>query len=166
MGKVGGKHDVWGEREMGEAWRELGGVEFEQNINVKSGERGTLDAMELFWKSEESGLVVPPGHTHTEFCKPLIRGHCKLLSVTHRDLSFSASLDGYPYTGLGARGYRSFALFNEKALKSRAPHPGTRCLINMYKCFGNLPDGISPTASEIFKEVAFRVPECGDCSTS
>lgn len=68
VARCGGKYDVWGKEEMEKAWRELGGVEGEENVNVKRGVRDTLAKMEEFWSEERSGQVAK-GYTNPEFCE-------------------------------------------------------------------------------------------------
>lgn len=50
--------------------------------------------------------------------------------------------------------------------KLEAEKKKRRCTIQRDECFGlKGADGGPPTASAIFKEIAFNKPKCGDCGT-
>ena len=86
----------------------------------------------------------------------------------------AASLDGYAYNQFGQRRIEdNFPGFETKsAWKSWFPDDNMeeererrKCTIKRDECFGvRGPDGGPPTASEVFKRVAFENVECGDCS--
>jgi hypothetical protein len=78
-----------------------------------------------------------------------------------------ASLDGYPYAFLGARGSPSWPQMTDKSQWLYSRPAGFRCpkiqecQISLDICF---PIALN-RASEVFKHVAFENPQCGDCST-
>lgn len=74
-------------------------------------------------------------------------------------------MDGYPYTGLMEFGGGSFPEFTDGDTEVPYPHPAMKCSLDLHECF-KLPEGVTPSASEIFRNVAFRNPACGDCSES
>jgi len=70
-----------------------------------------------------------------------------------------SSFDGYPYSGLAKGNFRSFPSFS--TLHTLIPgSAGTTCTISRALCFQRAED---PTASGVFKRVAFEHPLCGDC---
>ncbi|KAG8879231.1 hypothetical protein FRB97_001850 [Tulasnella sp. 331] len=69
-----------------------------------------------------------------------------------------SSFDGYPYSNMGRSGFDQLPDFGADDAK-RARHLANRCRLER-SCF---EVGRSPTASNIFKNVAFRLPSCGDC---
>ncbi|KAG9032353.1 hypothetical protein FRB95_001535 [Tulasnella sp. JGI-2019a] len=72
-----------------------------------------------------------------------------------------SSFDGYPYTNMGRTGFDQFPDFAaDDATRSR--RLATRCRLAQ-SC---LSLGGSALASDVFKNVAFSVPSCGDCIIS
>ncbi|KAH7340746.1 hypothetical protein B0J17DRAFT_749529 [Rhizoctonia solani] len=70
---------------------------------------------------------------------------------TRHSTSYSfTSQDGYPYTFLGDHGMGHWPRFPTKHMQ---------CAIQFSTCF---PSGLS-SASEAFKHLAFKEPQCGDC---
>ncbi|KAG9003573.1 hypothetical protein FRB93_010991 [Tulasnella sp. JGI-2019a] len=143
VGRIGGDNGDW---DFDRAWRELGGDDDDENLLVTRGVRDTLGELEAFQANDTS---MPKGKTTYQF----------------------SSFDGYPYSNLGPHGYRSFPTFTTKTTaQPRIQHPAMMCTLNSYRCF-NLPEDIDPgspavSASEMFKHVAFRNPDCGDCIIS
>ncbi|KAG8971643.1 hypothetical protein FRC05_010899 [Tulasnella sp. 425] len=78
-----------------------------------------------------------------------------------------SSYDGYPYTGMGRSGFKEYPDFTSPDPSTRGNHQANRCTIQLTTCF-TVPDpkGGTTTASDIFKNVAFRNPQCGDCILS
>ncbi|KAI1789382.1 hypothetical protein LXA43DRAFT_893004 [Ganoderma leucocontextum] len=144
VGRVGGTDDSWGESEAARAWMEVGGAldgDGSNEVQVESGLRDTLRVDRVRDHLKDGGLV--GDHFNTEY-------------------HFS-SLDGYAYNQYGRRGVGGWPgydpeKFDEKDRKNR------KCTILRDECFGitGLAGG-PPTASAIFKHIAFDKPHCGDC---
>ncbi len=91
-----------------------------------------------------------------------------------------ANLDGYAYNFYGRTGNGHWPMFDEEnfpefsdgdegSQKKEEWERGRRkCVIKRDECFGSVraADGGPPKASDIFKEIAFNKPQCGDCGTS
>ncbi|KAG8977129.1 hypothetical protein FRB90_008897, partial [Tulasnella sp. 427] len=79
-----------------------------------------------------------------------------------------ASYDGYPHTGLGRSGFKEYPDLTSSSDRERGMHQANRCTLRLAECF-TTPEGEAKgkrTASEVFKNVAFRNPQCGDCIIS
>ncbi len=157
VASVGGDHDEWDSEHSRRAIRTLGGTTDDETILVHRGQRDTLWQIDnyLFDEGERP-------RTSYAYCERKLK-KCGICPTYYL---FIASYDGYPYSGLGRRGWKIWPSFaarggNETVVK----HPAYSCKISLKQCFV-LPEGAAQTASEIFKHVAFRTPECGDCSTS
>ena len=71
-----------------------------------------------------------------------------------------ASLDGYPYLNLGVNGKPSFPALTPDTAEMALP----RCRLSFSQCFTvDKTVGDGSKASEVFKQLAFREPRCGDC---
>ncbi|KAH9933272.1 hypothetical protein B0H21DRAFT_780951 [Amylocystis lapponica] len=137
VGRVGGTDDVWGVEEAARAWAEVGGVWGEEGVFVQSEWRDTLqaDRIERGWR--ESGLGEPSRTSYV----------------------FS-SLDGYPYTTLGVTGQKRWPSLSLDTRDGELP----RCKLSYAECFVVQDfEGDPSRASEVFKNLAFRKPRCGDC---
>ncbi|TFK86284.1 hypothetical protein K466DRAFT_493131 [Polyporus arcularius HHB13444] len=142
VGRIGGIDDSWGPGEFDRAWAELGGGwegEHSREIHVESGERETLHMDRVRDYLKQGGIE---GNFRTEY-------------------HFS-SLDGFAYNPYGFRGEGGWPAYpadppdDEKDKNS--------CTIKREECFDiQGTDGGPPTASEVFKEIAFNKPQCGDC---
>jgi len=90
-------------------------------------------------------------------------GFLRLESTIVADIQ-EASLDGYPYAGMGRSGFKSFPSLNRpEKLKH---HIASRCQIDRKQCFSPIqiaPGGVLKS-SDIFKHVTYRAVHCGDCS--
>ncbi|KZT52281.1 hypothetical protein CALCODRAFT_558137 [Calocera cornea HHB12733] len=134
--KLGGDSDEWGEQQMEDAWRLLGGAEGDEyyaDLEVARRPRATL----------AEGRV------------------SRVLGEEPRSTVYKfSSHDGYPYT-LPSRPAHSFPVFPAPApgaQHSAAP----ACTLEFELCLGT--DGEpSAQASGVFKRVAFELPHCGDC---
>lgn len=74
-----------------------------------------------------------------------------------------ASLDGYPYLNLGVNGKPSFPALTPNIAEPALP----RCRLSFSQCFTvDKTAGDGSKASEVFKQLAFREPRCGDCGAS
>lgn len=137
---VGGDDDQWGEEQMRMAWLRLGGDPMRRDLPVRRGRRTTLVGAN---------------------------------ERTDRKTNFAfASYDGYPYAGMGRAGFKEYPDFTSSNPTTRGNHQANRCTIQLATCFtvpdpkgGTIPPK-STTASEIFKTIAFRNPQCGDCILS
>ncbi|EPS98660.1 hypothetical protein FOMPIDRAFT_1031336 [Fomitopsis schrenkii] len=142
VGKIGGANDAWDTEEAQRAWREVGGA-FGEDL-------GVVDE-----------LVVASGHRDT-----LEAGRFRETMVVHgyepeqlTSYVFS-SLDGYPYLNLGVSGKPSFPALTPNIAEGALP----RCRLSFSQCFTvNKTVGDGSKASELFKQLAFREPRCGDC---
>ena len=87
-----------------------------------------------------------------------------------------ASLDGYAYNPYGRRGSQGWPGFQEEAVlvnpspkeeaKAKAERKRRACTIKRDECLNiKGPDGGPPSASHVFKHIAFDRTDCGDCST-
>ncbi|KAG8982895.1 hypothetical protein FRB90_006471 [Tulasnella sp. 427] len=76
-----------------------------------------------------------------------------------------ASYDGYPHTGLGRSGFKEYPDLTSSSDRERGTHQANRCTLRLAECF-TVAEGKVKTASEVFKNVAFRNPQCGDCIIS
>ncbi|KAG8885296.1 hypothetical protein FRB98_001881 [Tulasnella sp. 332] len=148
VGRIGADEDGEEGWDFSRAWRELGGELGKETLLVQRGARDTVGDVAAFQDNDTS---MAKGKT---------------------DYVFS-SFDGYPYTNLGSKGYRSFPEFTDKsASRARIAHPAFTCTLNSMTCF-NVPQGqglhstpFITKASDMFKHVAFRHPDCGDCIIS
>ncbi|RPD56204.1 hypothetical protein L226DRAFT_535831 [Lentinus tigrinus ALCF2SS1-7] len=141
VGRIGGTDDSWSEREFDRAWVELGGGregDRSHEINVESGMRETLHMDRVRDYLKQGGIE----------------------GTFRTDYHFS-SLDGYAYNPYGRRGEGGWPGYNEDAMNDPEKHS---CTIKRDECFGiQGVNGGPPTASEVFKEIAFNKPQCGDC---
>ncbi|KIO29921.1 hypothetical protein M407DRAFT_161282 [Tulasnella calospora MUT 4182] len=136
VGAIGSDDGTWTHEHHRRIWRDLGGNFEDQAIDVLRQPRDTLNRIKQAWESAD----ISP------------------LTI----YSFS-SFDGYPYTGLEPSAPHRFPKFRKPQPDTR-PQAGMTCNLSQ-DCF-HLPKGIPMTASEIFKQVAFREPKCGDCIIS
>lgn len=80
-------------------------------------------------------------------------------------VDYVASYDGYPYASMNRVGFKNYPDFGVDD-KQRGLHMANHCTLTQQTCFLTSSTQKTATASEVFKNVAFRVPTCGDCSTS
>ncbi|KAG8916073.1 hypothetical protein FRC01_003395 [Tulasnella sp. 417] len=133
VGSIGSDDDTWTHEHHRRIWRDLGANFEDQAIDVLRQPRDTLNRIKHEWETSD--------------INPLT------------SYSFS-SFDGYPYTGLERSASPRFPKFR-KPIEEVKPHAGATC--NLSQDCLHLPEGTPATASEIFKQVAFRQPKCGDC---
>ncbi|KAG8904339.1 hypothetical protein FRB99_001885 [Tulasnella sp. 403] len=139
VASVGGDNDEWTAEHTTRAWSLLGGAPGENVTEVERGVRSTLENL----KSTLFDAPDAPKNGSTE-------------------LVYS-SFDGYPYAWLRKAGFRRFPNFTHPVpeLPTRS-HPALTCRIDLQQCLYP-PSNLTLSATEVFKHVAFRVPECGDC---
>ncbi|KAI0788222.1 hypothetical protein C8Q74DRAFT_1196372 [Fomes fomentarius] len=140
IGRVGGLDDSWSEHEEQRAWIELGGWwdgDQSKEIEVYSGRRETLNSDRVRENLKEGGIE-PNGTWRTDW--------------------HFTNLDGYAYNFYGRTG-------NGNWPKEEWERNRRKCVIKRDECFGSVraADGGPPKASDIFKEIAFNKPQCGDC---
>lgn len=156
---IGGDDDQWGEEQTRMAWMRMGGDPKRRDLSVRRGRRRTVVGANERTK----------GKTKVAFCTSYvsISARNSLIATGCPHLLSAASYDGYPYTGMGRSGFKEYPDFTSSDPTTRGNHQANRCTIQLATCF-TVPDpkGGTATASEIFKNVAFRNPQCGDCSTS
>ncbi|KZT11751.1 uncharacterized protein LAESUDRAFT_641601 [Laetiporus sulphureus 93-53] len=138
VGRVGGVADEWGLGEARRAWEELGGV----------WEGEGPSAREVYVRSGYRETL-EGGRVEETLRESGVDGLGKTMYV------FS-SLDGYAYATLGTWG-APFPSFLRDVYEEELPV----CRIGYDECFAGYD-----SASEVFKNVAFRRPECGDCVIS
>ncbi|KZT67094.1 hypothetical protein DAEQUDRAFT_729508 [Daedalea quercina L-15889] len=146
VGTLGGRADEWGPGEAQRAWRALGGA-FAENLAVvddmlvTSGWRDTLE------QTRVAETLLAHGYD----------------ADSHLTSYVFSSLDGYPYLNLGSAGRPGFPSLAPDTAETALP----RCRLSYAQCFtvdGTVGDGSK--ASEVFKQLAFRDPRCGDCVIS
>ncbi|KZO92450.1 hypothetical protein CALVIDRAFT_567323 [Calocera viscosa TUFC12733] len=136
VARLGGEGDEWGEGQMEEAWRVLGGGEGEEyykDLEVRRGERETLVEGRV-----KRVLGEEPKSTVYKF----------------------SSHDGYPYH-LPSRAAKSFPTFPAPGHSPTGTTPPA-CTLEFELCLGTEGEP-SVLASQVFKRVAFELPQCGDC---
>ncbi|EKM49625.1 uncharacterized protein PHACADRAFT_214165 [Phanerochaete carnosa HHB-10118-sp] len=142
VAKHGTTTDRWSPEAMAAAWTELGGAPGEYGrLGVYAGRRGTVDPDRV------SASLRASGH--------------KQADGTVYDFS---SLDGYPYINFSPSGGpkrnkwpRYTHDVDEKDL--------LQCSLDYDKCFVDAEHKPFTHASEVFKNIAFREAQCGDCIT-
>ncbi|KAH9916760.1 uncharacterized protein BXZ73DRAFT_53589 [Epithele typhae] len=158
VGRIGGLDDSWSEHETTRAWIELGGGwdgDAGREITVESGLRETIREDRLHKNLRASGVEPVDGHWRSTY-------------------HFS-SQDGYAYNPYGRRGEGGWPGFEpeeppkkplkeKERLQKEAERARRMCTIKREECFGvRGPEGGAPSASEVFKRIAFEKTECGDC---
>ncbi|KEP55225.1 putative exopolysaccharide phosphotransferase [Rhizoctonia solani 123E] len=142
VARIGGDDDEWGPVQSAQAWKELGGVDDKDLIDVRRKARSTLHEDHILNVLESTG-------------DPTI-GRSQYAFV---------SRDGYPYAGLGRFGWKNWPVF-QPSRSSDAPgiysDPAARCSISRTECLAASNARIRG-ASGIFTRLAFEVPHCGDC---
>lgn len=136
VAKHGGLDDEWDDETMRRAWLELGGGERERELTVRAGLRETLEPDRVHAYLHESG------HRQAD-----------------KTYYVSSALDGYPYMYITEADHSDWQWFKPGSV-SEEDLP--ECTIFYDECF---TDGGAPfeRASELFKHIAFRNPQCGDC---
>lgn len=137
---VGTLDDGWGDAEARQAWAELGGA-----WDVPEGGKREVEVRAGRRTTLERERVmtmlaqagVPEGLGKTAYV-------------------FSSS-DGYAYATLGTRGQQKWPAFTPDAPEDKLPS----CRISFRQCFPG-----HSRASEVFKHIAFRELQCGDCIIS
>lgn len=157
---IGGDDDQWGEEQTRMAWLRLGGDPKRTDLPVRKGRRTTLVGA-----NERRDRK-----TKVAFCMSCVLILAKDLLIPTPHSPSAASYDGYPYAGMGRSGFKEYPDLTSSNPTTRGNHQGNRCTIQLATCF-TVPDSKGGTlasqatkASEIFKHVAFRNPQCGDCS--
>ncbi len=79
----------------------------------------------------------------------------------HTCIDPSASLDGYAFNQYGRRGVGGWPGYDPERFDGKDKNKRI-CTIRRDQCFSITGP---PTASAIFKHIAFDKPHCGDCST-
>ncbi|KAI0671047.1 hypothetical protein C8Q78DRAFT_973893 [Trametes maxima] len=138
VGRIGGLDDSWGADEASRAWGELGGLkagdDSAHELHVEAYPRETLDPERV--KATLSGAGYDP-NSRTEY--------------------LFSSLDGYAYGHFEKKGKHNWASFTADDVRPQ-------CSIKRDECFDiKGANGGAPTASEVFKHIAFENPKCGDC---
>ncbi|KAF8588240.1 hypothetical protein K439DRAFT_670883 [Ramaria rubella] len=136
VAKIGGMDDVWGPAERDRAWRDVGGVLGEREVNVPKTARTT--AREDVVRDH----LHAAGHT--------LSGSTKYVFV---------SADGYPYDYRDRRGNGRWPSFTSESGSDPFSDGDTMCTIDYKQCF-DFP-GINK-ASDFFTRIAFDMPVCGD----
>jgi len=137
VGRVGGVDDRWSEREGRAAWEALGGT-----WDVRAGEK-----RELGVRAGRRATLEKDRVEKTLSQSGVTEGLGKTSYV------FSP-LDGYPYADLGTKGQPSFP----SSTPDIPEHRLRACRISYEQCFAG-----HSKASEVFKNLAFRELQCGDC---
>ncbi|KAI0323660.1 hypothetical protein GY45DRAFT_553660 [Cubamyces sp. BRFM 1775] len=139
VGRIGKLDDTWGPEEAERAWRELGGSDSEETrdqVHVHANPRETLVKERILKNLQEAGYDTKNIHTEYEF----------------------SSLDGFPYGHFQQKGEHGWGSYG---VDDARPD----CVIKRDTCFNAQGrDGNPPTASDVFKHIAFRRPDCGDCA--
>lgn len=161
VGRIGGTDDSWSPRDFDRAWAELGGGwegDHSHEIHVESPVRGTLDMDRVRDYLKQGGIE---GHFRTNYHFCTSRScFVVVVDIAH---CLTASLDGYAYNPYGRRGEGGWPGYSDDDHTS--DQDKRSCTIKRDECFEiQGANGGSPTASEIFKEIAFNKPQCGDCS--
>ncbi|KAH7335291.1 hypothetical protein B0J17DRAFT_669472 [Rhizoctonia solani] len=142
VARIGGDDDEWGPAQSAQAWKELGGVEDRDLIDVRRKTRSTL------YEDQVLNVLDSTGD-----------------STIGKSRYAFVSRDGYPYSGLGRFGWKNWAVF-QPSKSSDVPgmysDPAARCSISRTECLAASNSRIRG-ASGIFARLAFEVPHCGDC---
>lgn len=144
VARHGAVNDAWTPETTARAWAELGGAPGEYGVlGVHAGRRATVEPDRV------SGNLRASGHKQ----------------VDGTVYEFSA-LDGYPYLNFDPdtkdkRRGNKWPRYTRAAAEADLP----QCTIDYAKCFVSPAGKPFTTASELFKHVAFREPQCGDCMT-
>lgn len=178
---IGGDHDQFGVAQRNEAWRVL--VEDAQAVQQDKGvlevivkKRKTMEPWRVQWALDQVEDTLKA--SKYRFCELLFFSFpFRFYSISHLLFLLTglflllASQDGYAYSFYDEkRGLEWWhdstywpCLFDDDNFRGEAhEQPNwTRCTIDWNVCF---PDGMN-SASEIFKNIAYREPKCGDCST-
>jgi hypothetical protein len=156
VAKHGGLDDGWDAAIMRRAWLELGGGEDERELIVKAGWRETLeeDRVHAYWRASGHRQV---DKTYYVACEYSSQTRCSWWLL----IADVASLDGYPYMYLTEADHSDWQWFKPSSIpEDKLPE----CTIWYDECFTD--GGAQFThASELFKHMAFKKPQCGDCGT-
>jgi len=137
VGKHGGLDDSWGEEEIGRAWADLGGApDRAYKLTVKAGRRDTMNTERVSTNLRASGL--------------------KQVDQTRYMYS---SQDGYPYTGFVTSIKNQWPKFGGEVPENKL----LQCGIDPVDCFADDEGSAFTRASDVFTNIAFRKPKCGDC---
>ncbi|GJE97686.1 hypothetical protein PsYK624_139070 [Phanerochaete sordida] len=137
VARHGGLDDGWGADAAALAWAELGGAPGARELTVRAGLRETLEPDRVHAYLRESG------HRQAD-----------------KTFYVSSALDGYPYMYLSEAEHGDWQWFKPS---SHAEDDMPACTLFYDECF---TDGGAPfeRASELFKHIAFRNTQCGDCA--
>lgn len=137
VAKHGGLDDAWDAAATAQAWRELGGAADARELTVRAGLRDTLESERVHAYLRESG--------HRQVDKTFY---------------IASALDGYPYMYVTEASHADWQYLRPSSV---AEEDLPECTIFYDECF---TDGGAPfeRASELFKHIAFRNPQCGDCA--
>ncbi|CCM05604.1 uncharacterized protein FIBRA_07832 [Fibroporia radiculosa] len=140
VARVGGLNDEWREAEARRAWEELGGT-----WEVAEGKKRELNVQAGRRETLETERINAT----------LIQSGVKdgLGKTTY----VFSSMDGFAYATLGVIGQPKFPAFTPDIPERNLP----RCFISYDECFAG-----HSKASDVFKNVAFGNPKCGDCVIS
>ncbi|KAG9126997.1 hypothetical protein FRC07_001077 [Ceratobasidium sp. 392] len=142
VARIGGDDDEWGPAQSAQAWRELGGAPKSDSVDVRRGARTTL------YEDRVMGVVDSTGDP------PIGRSQYAYVSR-----------DGYPYSGLGRFGWKTWPVFQPSRNQGDPgmySDPAARCTISRSECLGVNNSRIRG-ASGVFERLAFDVSRCGDC---
>ncbi|KIP04248.1 hypothetical protein PHLGIDRAFT_76231 [Phlebiopsis gigantea 11061_1 CR5-6] len=135
VAKHGGLDDEWNDEIMRLAWLELGGGR-QSSVTVRAGFRETLE------DDRVRAYLKEGGHRQAD-----------------KTYYVSAALDGYPYAYITEEVHSDWQWFKPSTVKEEDL---PECTLVYDECFTD--GGASFThASEVFKHIAFRQPQCGDC---
>ena len=154
VGKHGGLDDSWTKAIQERAWSELGGRPRDKVTKVRAKLRETMSPARVEENLRESGHV-EVDNTKYEFCEFLIPDTPVYATYP---FYFLASQDGYPYATFQDDARNTWALYHgvdDKLLP--------RCAINYDVCFTD-SGRLFENASDVFKNIAFKQKQCGDCS--
>ena len=158
IGKHGGLDDSWTREIMDAAWEDLGGLPGEFVVNVRARSRETLNPARVEDNLRKSGMD-QPDHTRYEFCKCSFKVCIYAAGLFAR---FLASLDGYPYATFKESEPESSS--NKWAVYYGGDEDALpKCTISFETCFTDKGNPFT-SASNLFKNIAFKELECGDCS--
>ncbi|KAG8709620.1 Xanthine phosphoribosyltransferase 1 [Ceratobasidium sp. 423] len=140
VARIGGDDDEWGSAQSAQAWKELGGADKKDQVDVRRKTRSTL------LEDQVVSVLDSTGDTAI--------GRSKYAFV---------SRDGYPYASFGRFGWKNWPVFQPSKSSDRPgmySDPAARCSISRTECLHN---SRIRGATGIFARLAFEVPHCGDC---
>ena len=146
--------DKWDQEIDDLAWEELGGdISTHESISVRAVYRDSLEHQRVAKNLKASGYT---GEDPTIYVFSTSDSPFSPLRGSNITI---ASQDGYPYVNFIDGMKNQWPKYSRDVEERNLP----RCTIDYRECFTDQGQSFSQ-ASEIFKNVAFRHPRCGDCS--